>query len=282
MREEETQRILQEHRFRQKKSLGQHFLHDSHILEEIVRISGAADTDGVLEIGAGAGTLTRRLSCRARQVLAVEVDRSLIPVLEESLTDLPNVRVRFGDFLRVPWGEITDSLGEGSVRVVANIPYAITTEIVERLLQARPMPVSATLLVQKEAAQRMLAVPGGKDYGPLSVCMALYTQSTLAMEVPPSAFVPPPHVDSAVLHIRFLKEEAWPGCPREDLDRLVHVAFRSRRKQIHNNIAALFPDQSSMLDALEQAGLRPSLRAEQITPEEYALLAGILAQARHK
>lgn len=279
MREEKTQQILRDKQFRQKKSLGQHFLHDTNILREIVRISGADRDNAVLEIGPGAGTLTRMLSLKAGKVLSVEVDRSLEPVLQESLAECGNTQVKFADFLRVPWSEIAGILGDMPIRTVANIPYAITTDIVERLLAARdPAPVSATLLMQKEAAQRILAPRGSKEYGPLAVRTALYTRSATVLEVPPSAFIPPPHVDSAVLHMEFLPEAEWPDCPRDVLERLVKAAFLSRRKQLHNNLASLFDSKEAMLAALEQAGLAPTLRAEQIAPGEYAALARVMAR----
>lgn len=277
MGEEHTQRILREKNFHQKKSLGQHFLHDIRVLDAIVDIAGVSPKDAVLEIGPGAGTLTRRLALRVKQVLAVEVDRSLAPVLEEALVEYPNIQVKFADILRVSWESITCGLGDMPIRVVANIPYGITTDILDRLLHASPVPATATLLVQLEAAQRVLAAPGGKEYSPLAIFTALYTRSRMALDVPPSAFLPPPHVDSTVLHMEFLPPPEWPACSRKTLETVVKAAFSARRKQLHNNLRPLFDSREAMLMAFEEAGLEPHLRAEQLTPQDYVHLAACMA-----
>lgn len=267
-------RALRRRGFRPRRSLGQNFLFDSSLLARIVQASQTGPGDAVLEIGAGPGTLTLALSRCAARVTAVEVDQSLAGVLVEAVGDAPNVVLVFEDIMKTDLGEIHRThLGGGPFRVVANLPYYITTPILMRLLESGLPIVSITVMVQKEVALRVCARPGGKDYGVLSVMAQLYAQPVLIETVPASAFVPSPRVDSALLHMPV--REALPvDIPSpEAFHSMVQAAFSQRRKQIVNSLSsglALPRELTGKL--LESAGIRPEDRAETLDLNAFAAL----------
>lgn len=277
-----TDRALRRHGFRPRRSLGQNFLFDPSLLARIVQASETGPRDAVLEIGAGSGTLTLALSRRAAQVTAVEVDRSLADVLAEAVGDARNVTLVFDDIMKISLEEIHRTrLGGGLFRVVANLPYYITTPILMRLLESGLPIVSITVMVQKEVALRVCARPGRKDYGVLSVMAQLYARPVLVETVPASAFVPPPRVDSALLHMPI--RDAYPvDIPSpEALRGVVQAAFSQRRKQIVNSLSSglgLSRERTGKL--LESAGIRPEDRAETLDLGAFAALTREYERAR--
>ena len=253
------------HEVRAKKSLGQHFLTDEAALAAIVAAAELEPEDHVLEIGPGTGAMTTLLAREVKQLTAVEVDDRMIPLLTAMLSPYPGARVIHGDFLR----EKLDI--PAPYKVVANLPYYITTPIMERLLTLRPAPASITVLVQKEAALRMTAAPGGKDYGPLSLRTALWGRASIPLEIGPESFDPPPKVDSALVHI-----VPSPTDGAEAAMAVANVAFLQRRKQLGNALGGLGKPKDAIRAALEACGIEPSRRPETLTPEEFVALGKAL------
>ena len=197
-----TIEIIQKHQFVFQKKFGQNFLIDPHVLEKIIRASGATDKDLVLEIGPGIGTLTQYLAEAARQVIAVEIDKNLMPILKETLDGYKNVTVMNEDILKVDIKELAEEYNEGQpIKVVANLPYYITTPIIMGLFEGHVPVESITVMVQKEVADRMQAGPGSKDYGALSLAVQYYAEAYIAANVPPNCFIPRPNVGSAVIRL---------------------------------------------------------------------------------
>ncbi len=259
--------------FYQKHSLGQHFLTDTRVLEQIIEVADPRQEDAFLEIGPGAGVLTEALAARCGKVLSVEIDRRLEPILKLRLQNHTNVEILWTDFQRVKWAELQEKLGL-RFRVAANIPYAITTPILDSLFRAQPSPLSAVLLMQKETAAKLLAREGQKGYGPMAIKAALLTRSTLICQVPPDAFDPPPRVDSAVVNLD------WKDTPKVNtrkLDTLLRVAFSARRKQIHNNLGALGWSREEITVRLGEADCLPTQRPEQISPAAYAMISDYIS-----
>lgn len=258
--------------FRYKKEMGQHFIFDPALIEALAEASGVTRDDGVLEIGPGRGTLTAALARRARKVIAVELDRTLISGLHASMALYPNVEIVQGDILRQDLALLAERLG-APCRVAANLPYNITTPAVERLLTGGLPFLSLAVMVQKEAGERMLAGPGEPGYGPLSILVDLYAHAREMLEIPASSFTPPPKVDSAFL-LMTLRDAPRLCLDRpERLLRLVRVAFAQRRKTLLNNLVgglALPRDQAAQ--AIARCGLPPDVRAERVPLEAFARL----------
>lgn len=255
-----------------KKSLGQNFLYDPSILDRIVRAARLAPEDTVLEIGPGPGRLTRKLAAAVRRVIAVELDRELYARLREELGGLRNVELVLGDALKYPYSEV------GAFKVVANIPYRITTLLIFRLLEEKGTLKSMTLTVQKEVAQRITALPGTKAYGVLSIMVQYRGRAAFEFSIPRGAFRPVPRVDSACVHIEVY--DTPPVRPEDEglFFRLVKTAFSKRRKTLLNSLRAEFP---RIGEALEAAGIEPSRRPETLGIGEFARLSDILsAKAR--
>jgi len=253
------------HEVRAKKSLGQHFLTDETALNAIVAAAELSPEDHVLEIGPGTGAMTTILAKEVQRLTAVEVDDRMIPLLTAMLSSYPGARVIHGDFLR----EKLDIAAP--YKVVANLPYYITTPIMEALLTRQPAPASITVLVQKEAALRMIAKPGGKDYGPLSLRVALWGKAAISLELGPEAFNPPPKVDSALVHIA---PDPTPGA--EAAMAVANVAFLQRRKQLGNALGGLGRPKDAVHVALACCGIDSSRRPETLTPQEYVALGKAL------
>lgn len=252
------------------RPLGQHFLTDDRYLNAIA--DTAVPSGGrVLEIGAGKGALTHCLAQRADRVLSVEIDTGLKEDLEVGAGRLVNVGILWGDFLKVPEREVLDRLGDGFC-VAGNVPYYITTDIVKKLLWEFRTPGRITLLMQKEAAERLTAPYRTKDYGPLAVEIALGWLADIPIEVPPAAFMPPPHVDSAVLTL-----EKRPDRPEEErlaaVRRLTRTAFTQRRKQLPGILGGAGVGREEAASALEGLGLSPKARPEELTPEDWLAFA---------
>lgn len=250
-----------------KRPLGQHFLFDPGILKKIVDCSGVAREDTVLEIGPGLGTMTRLLAGRARKVIAIEIDKRLIARLKETFSESPNVELIEADALKFPYETIN-----GKFRVVANIPYYITTPILFKLLEYKEKIINMTLLLQKEVAQRIIASPGSKDYGVLSVTVQLYTKPTLKFFISKGAFSPPPKVDSAVVHFEVSTELLYKIKDKAFFLKVVKTAFTKRRKTILNTLKAFH----GIKEALLKAGIEPKLRPEDLSIEDFIRLSDAL------
>ncbi len=274
--------LLLRHGFRLSKSLGQNFIVNPTVCPRMARLCGAGKDAGVLEIGPGAGALTRELAARAGKVVAVELDRRLKPVLEETLAGQTNVKVVWGDVLKLDLFPLIRREFSGmQVFVCANLPYYITSPAVMRFLKEK-LPVSSlTVMVQKEAAERFCAEPGTRACGAVSAAVRYYSEPEILFPVPRSSFYPPPKVDSAVirLDIRGKPPENVP-C-EEAFFRLIRAAFSKRRKTAANSISSgMALPKKSVEDALKKIGADPSVRAEQMTFGQLARLSVLIGSRK--
>lgn len=273
-----TKEIIEENDFFFKKSLGQNFIIDTNILENMIAEVGIDPSAGVIEIGPGIGALTEQLAIHADRVLAYEIDKRLLPILEDTLDAYDNVEVVHEDILQADVKEKIDTyFDEGQpIYVVANLPYYITTPIVMKLLEENIPFQNIAVMIQKEVAERIASRPDSKQYGSLSIAVQYYTKPSILMTVPPAVFMPQPKVDSAVLA---LTKRIKPLVDVEDetfFFALVRGCFAQRRKTVHNNLANYFKQTYSKDDirqVLEEVAIAPSKRAEAISIEEFARLA---------
>ena len=273
----ETIQVLQKHEFQFKKKFGQNFLIDPHVLDKIVDAAQITKDDFVLEIGPGIGTLTQYLCENARQVLAVEIDDKLIPILKETLQPYDNVEVLHGDILKQAIQQIADTYNDGKpIKVVANLPYYITTPIIMELFESHVPLANVTVMVQKEVADRMKAEPGTKDYGALSLAVQYYAKPYIAAFVPPNCFMPRPNVGSAVIRLDCLARVPVEVHNEKLMFRLIRASFNQRRKTLQNGIAnsaELSFTKEQAARAIEQAGFDVRIRGEKLGLEEFARLA---------
>ena len=273
----ETIQVLQKHEFQFKKKFGQNFLIDPHVLDKIVDAAQITKDDFVLEIGPGIGTLTQYLCENARQVLAVEIDDKLIPILKETLQPYDNVEVLNGDILKQDIQQIADTYNDGKpIKVVANLPYYITTPIIMELFESHVPLANVTVMVQKEVADRMKAEPGTKDYGALSLAVQYYAKPYIAAFVPPNCFMPRPNVGSAVIRLDCLARVPVEVHNEKLMFRLIRASFNQRRKTLQNGIAnsaELSFTKEQAARAIEQAGFDVRIRGEKLGLEEFARLA---------
>lgn len=268
--------LLARHGVQLTKRFGQHFLADRNHLLRVVEAAALTPSDTVLEIGPGAGVLTVELAARAGQVIAVELDRGLLAVLEETLAPFENVRVVAADALKVPWEEILPA--DTGVKVAANIPYNITSPLLVRMLEKTPPFTSLTLMVQKEVADRLRARPGTPEYGALSVFAQFHAQVELVAVVPRGAFFPPPKVDSAVVLLTPYPTPPVEVPSAEIFLAVSRAAFGQRRKTLGNALSAgLDLPRATVLEALERAGIDAGLRGEALGLDQFAAIARSLA-----
>lgn len=274
-----TIEILKKYNFSFQKKFGQNFLIDTHILEKIIEESYITKDDCVLEIGPGIGTMTQYLAENARHVVAVEIDKSLIPILEDTLSEYDNVTVLNADILKTDIQAICDEYNNGQpIKVVANLPYYITTPIIMGLFESHVPLKSITIMVQKEVAERMKEGPGSKDYGALSLAVQYYADPEIVAEVSPNCFIPKPNVGSAV--IRLTRYEKPPVNVEDEnfMFALIRASFNQRRKTLSNGLsnAGLGISREQVTKALEQMELSPTVRGEALTLEQFANLSNIL------
>lgn len=252
------------------KRLGQNFLIDSNVVAGIVAAAKLTPGDAVLEIGPGIGTLTQGLAEAGAAVTAIELDRRLLDVLAKTLAGYDNVKVIHGDILKI---DISREINQEKYKVVANLPYYITTPIIMKFLEDRlPIDILVTM-VQKEVAERMVAVPGGKDYGALSVAVQYYTQPEIMFLVPPRSFIPAPAVESAVIRCTVRSEPPIQVASEKMFFRVVKAAFAQRRKTLANSLKAGGLDKDEIIQVLEQAGIDGRRRGEQLSLAEFAAIA---------
>lgn len=275
-----TIEVLQRHNFTFQKKYGQNFLVDTGVLDRVLEAAQITKHDCVLEIGPGIGTMTQCLAERAGKVIAVEIDRNLIPILEETLGAYSNVTVLNQDILKLDMGRLAREEGDKRpLKVVANLPYYITTPIVMGLLESDAPLCSITVMVQKEVAERMQAKPGTKTYGALSLAVQYYARPEVVANVPPNCFIPRPNVGSAV--VRLTRYET-PPVGVEDEERmfaLIRASFNQRRKTLANglsNAPQLGLSRERVTQALEEMGLSPTVRGEELGLAQFAALSNLL------
>ena len=274
-----TMSVLQKYNLTAQKRYGQNFLVDSNVLNKIVESAGITKEDTVLEIGPGIGSLTQYLCESAKNVICVEIDTKMIPVLEDTLSEYENVRVINEDILKVDIDALIKESGADKIKVVANLPYYITTPIIMGLLEKEANIDSITVMIQKEVAFRMQEGPGSKDYGALSLAVAFYSDANIKMTVSPNCFIPRPNVDSAVIRLDVLDEPKVSVKDKDRMFRIIKGAFEQRRKTLTNALShssAFKTDKNNIEKALLEMGKSPSIRGEELTLEEFAHLSDIL------
>lgn len=277
-----TKEILDKYGFSFKKSLGQNFLIDTNILNRIVDHAELTERSGAIEIGPGIGALTEQLAKRAEKVVAFEIDQRLLPILEDTLSPYPNVKIIHSDVLKADVQTVveTEFAGLGDVMVVANLPYYVTTPILMKLLEER-LPIRGIVcMLQKEVADRISAKPSTKEYGSLSIAVQYYTKAETVMIVPKTVFMPQPNVDSAVIRLTLHDEPPVKVTDEKFFFFVTRSSFAQRRKTILNNLTSQLPDgkqkKEDILAALKQAGIEPSRRGETLSIEEFARLSEAL------
>lgn len=277
--------VLQKYNFVFQKKFGQNFLIDTHVLDKIIQAAQINEDDCVLEIGPGIGTMTQYLACAARRVIAVEIDRALIPILEDTLDGYENVRIINADVLKVDIAKLAEEENQGRpIKVVANLPYYITTPIIMGLFENHVPIKSITVMVQKEVADRMQTGPGSKDYGALSLAVQYYSRPYIVANVPPNCFMPRPKVGSAV--IRLDRHEEPPVQVRDEklMFRIIRASFNQRRKTLANglkNSAELDFTKEEIEEAILTLGKGASIRGEALTLSEFAGLSDLLGKHMH-
>ncbi len=272
-----TNHILHRFKLRADKKLGQNFLIDENIVRNIVAAAELSDKDTVLEVGPGIGTLTQGLAESGASVVAVELDKRLLPVLDTTLEGYDNVRIVNGDILQV---DIMQTVGVDEFKVCANLPYYITTPIIFALLEKRLPMERLVAMVQKEVAERMAAKPGGKEYGALSVAIQYYTEPEIAFIVPPSSFIPAPSVDSAVIVCKRREKPPVEVCDEALFFRVVKAAFSLRRKMLNNSLKNMGIKGEQVAKWLELAGVDGKRRAETLSLEDFAALTNTFAASK--
>ncbi len=272
--------VLQKYHFNFQKKFGQNFLIDTTVLDRIISSAEITKEDCVLEIGPGIGTMTQYLAEHAGSVVAVEIDKALIPILEETLQDYDNVTVINDDILKVDINRLVEEKNGGRpIKVVANLPYYITTPIIMGLFESRVPLKSITIMVQKEVADRMQVGPGTKDYGALSLAVQYYAKPEIVANVPPNCFIPRPNVGSTVIRLTRYEEPPVQVKDEKKMFALIRASFNQRRKTLVNGLGnAGLPGitKESAAAALAQMGLSPTVRGEALTLEQFARLSDLL------
>ncbi len=279
-----TRDIIQKYNFVIRKKYGQNFLVDADVLEQIIGASGVTKDDCVLEIGPGIGTMTQRLAESAGHVVAVEIDKKLIPILDETLAGYDNITIINNDILKVDIkGLACEYNGGKPMKVVANLPYYITTPVIMRILEDDLPIENITVMIQKEVADRMQVGPGTKDYGALSLSVQYYALPEIVAYVPPNCFIPRPAVDSAVIRLTKRDDPPVRADDPQQMFKIIRAAFNQRRKTLRNS-AGNAPDldftKEEIEDALVMMGLDPAVRGEALDLTQFAELSDILGESR--
>lgn len=283
---QKTIEVIQKYEFAFQKKFGQNFLIDTHVLDKIISAAEITKDDLVVEIGPGIGTMTQYLACAAREVVAIEIDKMLIPILQDTLSAYDNVTIINEDVLKVDLNKLAEEKNGGRpVKVVANLPYYITTPIIMGLFENHVPLHSITIMVQKEVADRMRMGPGTKDYGALSLAVQYYTEPYLVANVPQNCFMPRPKIGSAV--IKLTVHEKPPVTVRDEklMFKLIRASFNQRRKTLANglnNSPELHYSKEQIAEAIERLEVSPSVRGEALTLEQFAKLADVLLELEGK
>lgn len=285
-----TAEIIKKYNFTFQKRYGQNFLVDTNILEKIIRCADIKKDDCVIEIGPGIGTMTQYLAENAKEVTAVEIDKNLIPILKETLLEYDNVSVLNEDILKVDIRRISEEKNKGKpVKIVANLPYYITTPIIMGLFESHVPLSSITVMVQKEVADRMQTGPGTKDYGALSLAVQYYARPEIIMNVPPSCFMPKPTVGSSVIRLTLFSEPPVKTGDETKMFSIIKAAFNQRRKTLANSLAnssfildgerrSVKLTRQQVCEALGQMGLSHTIRGETLTLKQFAALSDLLSK----
>ena len=278
-----TIEVIKKYEFCFQKKFGQNFLIDGHVLDKIIAGAGVTKDDMVLEIGPGIGTMTQYLAEAAGKVVAVEIDRNLLPMLQETLADYDNVKVIHADVLSLDLEKLVQEENGGRpIKVVANLPYYITTPIIMALFEQHVPLANVTVMVQKEVAARMKSGPGSKDYGALSLAVQYYAEPYIVANVPCNCFMPRPNVDSAVIRLTRYEEPPVQVKDEKMLFKIIRASFNQRRKTLQNglnNSSELNFTKDQIAAAIAEAGFSPSVRGEALTLEQFAKLTDILLKA---
>ena len=279
---QETIAVLQRYGFNFQKKYGQNFLIDTHVLDKIIGAAQIGPDDFVLEIGPGIGTMTQYLACAARKVVAVEIDKALIPILEDTLSDYDNARIINNDVLKVDIAKLAEEENGGKpIKVVANLPYYITTPIIMGLFENHVPIKSITVMVQKEVADRMQVGPGTKDYGALSLAVQYYAKPKIVANVPPNCFMPRPKVGSAVIRLERYEKPPVEVKNEKLMFRIIRASFNQRRKTLVNGLknSQEIPFSKEQIEqALGMCGLSLSVRGEALTLAQFAQLANAFTE----
>ena len=277
-----TIEVIQKYQFAFQKKFGQNFLIDPHVLDKIIGAAGVTKEDMVLEIGPGIGTMTQYLAEAAREVVAVEIDNNLIPILKETLAEYDNVTVINEDILKVDIKKLAEEHNGGRpIKVVANLPYYITTPIIMGLFESNVPIDNITVMVQKEVADRMQVGPGSKDYGALSLAVQYYASPYIVANVPPNCFIPRPNVGSAVIRLTRYQEPPVQVKDPKLMFKLIRASFNQRRKTLQNglnNSPEISFSKEEITKAIESLGVSPSVRGEALSLEQFAQLANYFVQ----
>lgn len=277
-----TIEVLQKYRFNFQKKFGQNFLIDTHVLDKIIDASGVTEDDFVLEIGPGIGTMTQYLCERAREVVAVEIDKNLIPILSDTLKNYSNVTVINEDILKLDICKLAEEKNQGKpIKIVANLPYYITTPIIMGLFESHVPIDSITIMVQKEVAERMQEKPGSKEYGALSLAVQYYAKPEIVANVPPNCFMPRPNVGSAV--IRLTRHEKPPVEVEDEklMFRIIRASFNQRRKTLANglnNSPEIHLPKEVIQESIVSLGVPENIRGEALSLEQFAELSNEIGQ----
>lgn len=273
-----TQELVKKYNFKFSKSLGQNFLVDDSVLNDIVSGAEVSENDFVIEIGPGVGTLTAQILKKAKRVTAVELDNDLIPILQQELGDNPKFQLIHKDALKVNFNEVIGD--EESVKLVANLPYYVTTPIIVKLLKEQYNFKSLTIMIQKEVAERIDAEPNCKDYGSLSVLVQYYCNTSIVRKVPPTCFMPRPKVESIVIKLERLSEPRVKVKDEALMFEIVRSGFNMRRKTLWNATKFLGMKKEVLEKAYEEAGIDPKRRGETLSLEEFAALSDKITEYR--
>lgn len=281
----ETIEILNKYHFIFQKKYGQNFLIDTHVLDKIIKAAEITKDDMVLEIGPGIGTLTQYLCEAAREVVAVEIDKNLLPILDDTLSSYDNVTVINEDVLKYDINQLVrEKNNNRPIKIVANLPYYITTPIIMGLFEAHVPMENITVMVQKEVADRMQSGPGSKDYGALSLAVQYYAKPYIAANVPPNCFMPRPNVGSAVIRLSLHNEKPVLLKDEKLMFQIIRASFNQRRKTLVNglnNNPEIHLAKDIIAQAIEELGVSPTIRGEALTLEDFARLSNIIYEKHH-
>ena len=281
---QDTIAVIQKYNFMFQKKFGQNFLIDTHVVDKIIRSAGLTKDDMVLEIGPGIGSLTQHLAENAGKVVAVEIDKNLIPILAETLKDYDNITVINEDILKVDINKIAEEYNGGRpIKVVANLPYYITTPIIMGLFESHVPIESITVMVQKEVADRMQVGPGTKDYGALSLAVQYYAKPDIVANVPPNCFIPRPNVGSAVIRLTRYQEPPVHVADEALMFKLIRASFNQRRKTLVNGLSnspEIHFGKEQITKVIEELGWSSTIRGESLTLEEFAALSNQFSQIK--
>lgn len=276
-----TQRILKKHNFTFKKSLGQNFLIEPNILEKIVEKAEIDETTGVIEIGPGIGSLTQKLAEHARKVVGIEIDQRLIPILHETLAEYENIKIIHADALKVSLKDIiaNEFKDFSKIKVVANLPYYVTSPIVIKLLEEKLQLDSITVMIQKEVAERISAKPGKKAYGSLTLLVEYFAEANIVLHVPNTVFIPRPNVDSAILQLKVREKSPVIVSDEDFMFKVIKASFAQRRKTLYNNLVNNLvgkEKKEELEEELRSITIDSKRRAETLTLEEFAKISKVL------